>query len=75
MNKELLNESINTKLSSLLKSCGYELINVGEGKKCFPKELVSAISEAVSSEVVEHIQKNAKANVTSGSSAGSWSIK
>lgn len=32
------------------------------------------VIQALASAIVEHIQSNAKANVTSGSSSGQWSI-
>lgn len=58
-------------IKSALKAKGYEIVEPKSDLKMFSSEIIEAIAEGV----VKEIQANAKANVTSGSSAGSWSIK
>lgn len=67
MTTKTMSESI----KSVLKAKGYEIVEPKSDLKMFSSEIIEAIAEGV----VKEIQANAKANVTSGSSAGSWSIK
>ncbi|MBY7898708.1 hypothetical protein KW478_19630 [Vibrio fluvialis] len=62
----LSKSSLKDRIISELQSQGF----VTEGEHA----MVQKMAEAIANAVVDEIQANAKANVTSGSSAGSWSI-
>lgn len=64
-------EAMSNAICNALKSVGYESVSGGKEHKAFNKDFIDALAEGI----VKHIQAEAKANVTSGSSAGSWSIQ
>ncbi|EKO3371275.1 hypothetical protein RDG65_001286 [Vibrio fluvialis] len=63
----LSKSSLKAKLISELQAQGF----VTEGEHAMAGKMAEAIANAV----VDEIQANAKANVTSGSSAGNWPIQ
>lgn len=64
-------KTMSENIKSALKAKGYEIVEPKSNLKMFSSEIIEAIAEGV----VKEIQANAKAEVSSGSSAGSWSIK
>lgn len=66
MTKEAMSEAI----CNALGNAGYKQVKGGANHKAFNKEFIDAIASGV----VAEIKANAKANITSGSSAGKYSI-
>ncbi|MBZ7981954.1 hypothetical protein AVBRAN12640_05330 [Campylobacter sp. RM12640] len=64
-------KSMTNSITNSLQAKGYQIITPTNNLKMFSSEIIEAIAEGV----VNDIQANAKAEVGSGSSAGSWSIK
>lgn len=64
-------KTMSENIKSALKAKGYEIVEPKSDLKMFSSEIIEAIAEGV----VKEIQANAKAEVSGGSSAGSWSIK
>lgn len=64
-------KSMSENIKTALKAKGYQIVTPESNLKMFSSEIIEAIAEGV----VNDIQANAKAEVSSGSSAGSWSIK
>lgn len=64
-------KSMTNSITNSLQAKGYQIITPESNLKMFSSEIIEAIAEGV----VNDIQANAKAEVSSGSSAGSWSIK
>lgn len=64
-------EGMSSAICTALNNVGYKSVSGGQNHKAFNKEFIDAIAEGV----VKEIQANAKAEVSGGSSSGSWSIK
>ena len=63
----LSKSSLKSKIIAELSSQGF----VTEGEHAMAQKMAEAIANAV----VDEIQSNGKANITSGSSAGSWPVQ